>query len=171
VFLDLRTPAEWCAEYGVTILAWDGWDGPDPLDVNGPLGLAEFYRRASKSSTEHKLDAFERIEADLAARRAERKPAVMAILGRARALRGNRSSGRVLRLTRPLPAQSWWPEGLEAGLATGAIVHEFRGVTYGCVTSDGIAVSMVPGETPFFELPRDAVEDVTEYADNPNLGA
>lgn len=82
--LDLRTPIEWCREYGIRILAWDGWRAPDPLDVNAPLGLSEFHRRVSKSTTEHKLDAYERIAADLAARRAARKPQMLAAFNRTR---------------------------------------------------------------------------------------
>jgi hypothetical protein len=40
------------------------------------------------------------------------------------------------------------PEGLE--------VHKYSGCTYGCIGA-GIAVTREPGQTPFFEVPRDAV--------------
>ena len=40
----------------------------------------------------------------------------------------------------------------------GEIVYLYNGVTYGCIGHNGIAVSEVENETPFFEIPRDAVE-------------
>lgn len=46
----------------------------------------------------------------------------------------------------------WLDEDLPAGLE----VHKFNGCTYGCVGA-GIAVTRQPNETPFFEVPRDAV--------------
>jgi hypothetical protein len=52
VFLDLRAPAEWCREYGIRILAWDGWRDPDPLDINGPLGQTG-SRRTSPNAGPH----------------------------------------------------------------------------------------------------------------------
>lgn len=39
----------------------------------------------------------------------------------------------------------------------GQEVYRYTGPTYGCV-GDGIAVTVLPGETPFFELPYDALE-------------
>lgn len=44
---------------------------------------------------------------------------------------------------------------LDRTMAAGEVVHRYDGCTYGCVGA-GIACS-VDGETPFFELPRDAV--------------
>jgi hypothetical protein len=38
-------------------------------------------------------------------------------------------------------------------------VFEYHGCTYGCI-ANGIACSEVDGETPFFELPRDSVEEI-----------
>jgi hypothetical protein len=46
---------------------------------------------------------------------------------------------------------------LRKNLEKGKVVHEFKGCTYGCISS-GIAVSDKPDETPFYEIPRDAVE-------------
>jgi len=46
----------------------------------------------------------------------------------------------------------WLDEDLPAGLD----VHKFNGCTYGCIGA-GIAVSRQPNESPFFEIPRDAV--------------
>ena len=37
------------------------------------------------------------------------------------------------------------------------IVYEYDGPTYGCILS-GLAVTEVPDEPPFFELPIDALE-------------
>lgn len=39
----------------------------------------------------------------------------------------------------------------------GETVTEFLGATYGCVSNDGIACS-IDGNTPFFELPYDALK-------------
>ena len=47
---------------------------------------------------------------------------------------------------------------LDADLASGLEVHEFRGHTYGCISPLGIAVSVKPGEYPFFEVPINAIE-------------
>jgi hypothetical protein len=38
----------------------------------------------------------------------------------------------------------------------GTTVYEYKGCTYGCIDK-GIAVSLVEGETPFFEVPLDAL--------------
>lgn len=58
-------------------------------------------------------------------------------------------------LTRDLTkAECPW---LKADLREGTIVHEYTGHTYGCISSKGIACSR-DGGTPFFELPREALE-------------
>lgn len=44
---------------------------------------------------------------------------------------------------------------LDRTFKAGEHVHEYRGVTYGCIGA-GIACS-ADGKTPFFELPRDAL--------------
>ena len=41
----------------------------------------------------------------------------------------------------------------------GTIVYEYTGSTYGAITFSGVACSM-DGDTPLFELPRDALEGV-----------
>lgn len=41
----------------------------------------------------------------------------------------------------------------------GEVVHEFTDCTYGCI-GDGIACSL-DGNTPFFELPRDALRPIS----------
>lgn len=46
---------------------------------------------------------------------------------------------------------------LERDFKKGEKVYEYTGHTYGCVQRSGTACSMVPGETPFFELPTEAV--------------
>ena len=46
----------------------------------------------------------------------------------------------------------WLDEDLPAGIK----VYEYRGCTYGCIGA-GIAVTLEPNKTPFFEIPRDAV--------------
>mgnify|MGYP001377208461 CR=1 FL=1 len=47
----------------------------------------------------------------------------------------------------------------------GDVVERFRGVTYGCITPDGIAC-IRNGEGPFFEVPRDAVVRLTSEGIN-----
>lgn len=46
---------------------------------------------------------------------------------------------------------------LDFDVAKGAVVYEFQGHTYGCI-SDGVAVSIEPNKNPFFELPEDSIE-------------
>ncbi len=46
---------------------------------------------------------------------------------------------------------------LERDLRPGSVVYKYGGPTYG-VIARGIAVSDRPGETPFYEVPLDAVE-------------
>ena len=48
----------------------------------------------------------------------------------------------------------WLTEPLLEGME----VYKYNGYTYGCITDTGIAVTEIEGETPFFEVPRDAVE-------------
>ena len=44
-------------------------------------------------------------------------------------------------------------------VAQGTPVWEFEGITYGCVSPHGIAVSFKSdGSTPFQEVPRDSVD-------------
>lgn len=49
-----------------------------------------------------------------------------------------------------------WMQDDEA-IEEGIVVYAYSGCTYGCV-GDGIAVTMRPDETPFIEVPRDAVK-------------
>ncbi|HTV71177.1 MAG TPA: hypothetical protein VMF90_21825 [Rhizobiaceae bacterium] len=46
---------------------------------------------------------------------------------------------------------------LDEAVAEGTRVFDYSGVTYGCIRA-GKAVTRERGETPFFELPRDALE-------------
>lgn len=48
----------------------------------------------------------------------------------------------------------WLDEDLKKGME----VYIYHGVTYGCVQPTGIAVTKKPDETPFFEVPRDAID-------------
>lgn len=49
---------------------------------------------------------------------------------------------------------------LERDYKKGEMVFEYHGYTYGCVSYDGIAFTMVENETPFFELPMNSVESM-----------
>jgi hypothetical protein len=53
---------------------------------------------------------------------------------------------------------------LEKPIKKGTIVFEFNGYTYGCISENGIAVSMIPNENPFFEVPLSAVKE--KHKDN-----
>jgi hypothetical protein len=45
----------------------------------------------------------------------------------------------------------------------GEVLYTVTFCTYGCIDEvGGVALSERPGEYPFFEFPRDAVEDVKE---------
>lgn len=46
---------------------------------------------------------------------------------------------------------------LHRDFSAGEEVFSFSGVTYGCVSQHGRAVTLVDGELPFFELPRSAL--------------
>jgi hypothetical protein len=50
-----------------------------------------------------------------------------------------------------------------APIQVGDIVHEFTGFTYGCIRHPDIAVSYSTGDGPFFPVPRDAVDEVSEH--------
>ena len=47
---------------------------------------------------------------------------------------------------------------LERDYLKGEVLHEFHGCTYGCTSRKGRAMSL-DGETPFFEIPNDALGD------------
>lgn len=78
-------------------------------------------------------------------------------------------TGRTLRVTRPFHIDDWLDGTLAPEFTPGMIVHEYRGATYGCVTPAGVAVTLQPGTTPFYEVPRDAVEDVTDLVAVPQF--
>lgn len=46
---------------------------------------------------------------------------------------------------------------LDADLIAGTVVWSYDGYTYGCVRPSGIAVTAKAAETPFFEVPEDAI--------------
>lgn len=86
----------------------------------------------------------------------------------ARSLR-EMQTGRTLRVTRPVQIDDWLDGTPAPEFAPGMVVHEYKGATYGCVTSAGVAVTMEPGVTPFYEVPRDAVEDITDLVAVPQF--
>lgn len=47
---------------------------------------------------------------------------------------------------------------LGSSLPKGKTVYRFSGHTYGVISSDGVAVTEVADKTPFFEVPKDAVD-------------
>lgn len=52
------------------------------------------------------------------------------------------------------PEDCHWLDGT---ITKGTLVYHYTGYTYGCISRNGIAVSLVLGETPFFEVPNDSV--------------
>jgi hypothetical protein len=42
----------------------------------------------------------------------------------------------------------------------GSIFYEYTGCTYGCISRDGVAVTLIPDATPFFEVPKDSVKEI-----------
>lgn len=66
---------------------------------------------------------------------------------------------QALEITRDITkAEQPWMDAGEI-VKAGEVVYEFHGCTYGCIGS-GVAVSRERGQTPFFEVPRDAVKPV-----------
>lgn len=61
---------------------------------------------------------------------------------------------------------------LSADIEEGVRVFAYRGCTYGCIGPAGIAVTSEPDETPFFEVPFDAVEhfSATTVSDQKDAG-
>lgn len=49
---------------------------------------------------------------------------------------------------------SWLSEDLPKG----KVVYRYYGQTYGCISSDGEAVTDKPDETPFYEIPESSVD-------------
>lgn len=78
----------------------------------------------------------------------------------ARSLR-EMQAGPTLRVIRAIQLDDWLDGEPSPEFTPGMIVHEYKGATYGCITPAGVAVTLQPGTTPFYEVPRDAVEDVT----------
>lgn len=62
---------------------------------------------------------------------------------------------KVLTLKRAVTQKEcpWLDEDLPAGTQ----VWDYHRYTYGCISTKGMAVSAKMAETPFFEIPRDAV--------------
>lgn len=66
----------------------------------------------------------------------------------------------IYKVTRDItPKECPW---LDKTIVTGTIVHEYNGYTYGCIAPEGIAVTTVKDETPFFEVPFAALDSVNE---------
>lgn len=47
---------------------------------------------------------------------------------------------------------------LDEDVPSGTVVYAYRKYTYGCISSEGIAVHLY-NQTEFFELPKNAIED------------
>lgn len=64
---------------------------------------------------------------------------------------------REVRVTRDVPADENY-SGRD--VRAGEKLYIYDGYTYGCISYEGVALSERPGETPFFEFPYDAIEEV-----------
>ena len=62
------------------------------------------------------------------------------------------------RLTRDVTKKecSW----LDRNYKKGEILFEYDGYTYGCISPNGIACSDKDQETPFYEIPKNALERI-----------
>ena len=49
---------------------------------------------------------------------------------------------------------------LDETISEGAEVFKYTGYDYGCISSSGTAVGLKDGETPFFEIPTDALSEI-----------
>lgn len=86
----------------------------------------------------------------------------------ARSLR-EMQTGHTLRVTRLVQIDDWLDGTPAPEFTPGMVVHEYKGATYGCITPAGVAVTLQPGVTPFYEVPRDAVEDITDLVAVPQF--
>lgn len=50
---------------------------------------------------------------------------------------------------------------LDHYIRKGLRVYKYRGHTYGCISPGGVAVTAVENVEPFFELPKDALTEVS----------
>ncbi len=51
---------------------------------------------------------------------------------------------------------------LKFPLKVGQILYEYTDCTYGCISFMGVAVTKVPNETPFFEVPASHIKTITK---------
>ncbi|NHI95038.1 MAG: hypothetical protein EAX96_21285 [Candidatus Lokiarchaeota archaeon] len=49
---------------------------------------------------------------------------------------------------------------LEKDIEKGTIVYEYCGCTYGCVSQNGVPITIVPNEVPFIEIQKSALEEI-----------
>lgn len=65
------------------------------------------------------------------------------------------------RATRTLSSDNcpWFPD--TEIVFEGTIMRRFVGVTYGCISDNGVAITfdLKDGDGPFLEVPKDAIED------------
>lgn len=47
---NLKTPAQWCEKFGVTVLDPDGWDRSDPKCMDYPINQDEFIAKFHQST-------------------------------------------------------------------------------------------------------------------------
>lgn len=53
------------------------------------------------------------------------------------------------------PAEFHW---LHKVVKKGTVVYRYRDCTYGAISTTGVAVTLKPDQTPFFEVPGTAVD-------------
>lgn len=68
---------------------------------------------------------------------------------------GGKCVGKKLYVTRDVSAEECpW---LAGPISAGTVVYRFMGPAYGCISANGVAVSLADGEWPAFELPSDSL--------------
>lgn len=75
--------------------------------------------------------------------------------------------GKVFRVVRAVTLPDWLDGEPVPEFTPGMVVHEYKGVLYGSLMPGEIAVTFEPGLTPFYGIPADAVEDITDLVTVP----
>ena len=72
-------------------------------------------------------------------------------------------ASKVLTIVEKVPGDRFTSGG--PTLEPGQVVYQYTGPTYGSLGRSEIAVTLVADETPFYGIPRDAVEELTHLWD------
>jgi len=71
---------------------------------------------------------------------------------------GSRSINNQVILSRDITTiECGW---LDRDFKKGEVIYRYTGPTYGCIGPNGTACTLEYGETPFFEIPLDAIDHI-----------